>query len=177
MPRRSRSGVIAGAGALSTRCHSPASCAGDIVASAVSLSSSVAISGCRDRIGRDTIARAPLDAMPLLAQAGKGSTCCVREPAGRRDYPPRQHPDHEWRQLSPQAIRRGPPPRRRRQSGAKPGHRRNRRSRNRRNHHHLIHDEAADMQRAPIGALCISRQRITTGLVLLRHTGLESNRR
>ena len=33
------------------------------------------------------------------------------------------------------------------------------------------------MQRAPIGALCISRQRIITGLLLLRHTGLKSDRR
>jgi hypothetical protein len=35
--------------------------------------------------------------------------------------PPRQHPDHEWRQLPPAAIRQPPPPTR---GGAKPGHRR-----------------------------------------------------
>ena len=64
----------------------------------------------------------------------------------------------------------------RRRGGAKPGHR-DHRSRHRRNYHHLIHDDADDMQRAPIGALCISRQRIITGLLLLRHTGLESDRR
>lgn len=33
--------------------------------------------------------------------------------------PPRQHPRHEWRQLSPQAI--GRPPARIRRGGAKPG--------------------------------------------------------
>ena len=64
----------------------------------------------------------------------------------------------------------------RRRGGAKPGHR-DHRFRHRRNCHHLIHDDADDMQRAPIGALCISRQRIITGLLLLRHTGLESDRR
>ena len=74
--------------------------------------------------------------------------------AARPAHPSRQHPDHEWRQLSPQRIRRPSP--RRRQGGAKPGHHRNRRSRNRRDHHALIGKDADDMQRAPIGALCIS---------------------
>ena len=64
-----------------------------------------------------------------------------------------------------------PPPRHRRRGRAKPGHL-DHRSRHRRNYHRLIQVDADDMQRAPIGILCISRQRIITGLLLLRHTGL-----
>ena len=33
------------------------------------------------------------------------------------------------------------------------------------------------MQRAPIGALCIASKHEITGLLLLRHTGLEFDRR
>jgi len=65
-----------------------------------------------------------LDVGPGLRAAHR----CAARPA----HAPRQHLDHERRQLPPQAIRR--PPSRRSQGGAKPGHRRDHRSRYRRDH-------------------------------------------
>ncbi len=66
---------------------------------------------------------------------GSGIGAAHRRPA-RQAHPPRQHPDPEPRQLSPQAV--GRTPTHVGQGGAKPGYRRDRRFRHRRGHNRMI---------------------------------------
>ena len=104
---------------------------------------------------------------------GAGVRTSHRRTARSAD-PPRSHHDHERLQLPPQAIR--PPPPCRNQGRAKPGHQRDHRSRHRGDYTKLTRNAANDMQRGPIGPLCISSCRAINGLLLLRHAGLEADR-
>jgi hypothetical protein len=65
----------------------------------------------------------------------------------RLTHSPRQHPDHERRQLSPEAVYKQPPLGRRRQGGAKAGHCRDHRPQHGRNHHQLTIENVAAHRR------------------------------